>query len=83
MAVDLHIDPLKRCVSNTIYDDDLDLMRGSFQRDANTGLLSSVAGAPADAAMKHVGGIWPSRAHTMIGGPRLDNRRHCVETVIH
>jgi hypothetical protein len=82
MQAELYIDLLKRCVSNTIYNDDLDVRRGSFERDAVTGKLSSMVAAPADAEERYFGGIWPTRAHTMIGIPRLDNLRYCVETVI-
>lgn len=82
LEVEVYLDLLKRCVSNTIYDDDLDVMRGSFKRDPVTGKLSSVAAAPADPGRKYFGGIWPTRAHTMIGMPRLDNLQYCVETVI-
>lgn len=79
---ELYLELLKRCVSNTIYEDDLDLLRGTFHQDPVTGKLSSSAGAPTDLKRKHDGAIWPSRAHTMIGLYRLDNLRHCVETAI-
>ena len=58
MEAALYLDPLMRCVTGSIYDDDLDTMRGSFRKDPQT-----------------------TRAHTMIGMPRLENLRHCVETV--
>jgi hypothetical protein len=82
MIIDLYLDLLKRCVSNIIYNDDLDVMRGSFKRDSVTGKLLSATPVPGDATRKYYGGIWPTRAHTMIGLPRLDNLRYCVETVI-
>ena len=69
LGVELYVDLLKRCVSNTIYNDDLDVMRGSFKRDPVTGKLSSTAAALADGKRKYFGGIWPTRAHTMIGIP--------------
>jgi hypothetical protein len=83
MEVELYLDLLKRCVSNTIYDDDLDVRVGTFGQDLVTGKLFSAEPAVPDAALKSIGGIWPTRAHTMIGLPRLDNLRYCVETVIH
>lgn len=82
MATELYLDLLKRCVSNSIYDDDLDVMRGSFARDPTTGKLIAAEPAPSDPDLKFYGGIWPTRAHTMVGIPRLENLRFCVETVI-
>jgi len=81
-AADLYIELLKNCVSNRVYDDDLDLMRGSFTRDAATGKLSSAQPAAMDETSKYLGLVWPSRAHTMIGIPRLDNLRACIEAVL-
>lgn len=78
----LYLDLLKKCVSNYLYDDDLDLMRGTPASDPQTGKLFSADPAPADPARKYYGEIWPSRAHTMIGIPRLDNLQSCVETVL-
>lgn len=80
-AADLYIELLKRCVGNTIYDDDLDLRRGSFERNA-AGRLVSTQGAALEESEKFLGLAWPSRAHTMIGIPRLDNLRSCIETVL-
>ena len=80
-AADLYLELLKNCLGNRIYDDDLDLMRGSFTREASGKLVSS-QGAPVDSNLKLLGLIWPSRAHTMIGVPRLDNIRACAEEVI-
>jgi hypothetical protein len=82
MSAELYLDLLKRCVSNTIYSDDLDIMSGSFEEDGATGKLVSTTPATADTRMKYLGGIWPTRAHTMIGIPRLNNLQYCVETVI-
>ncbi|HXU42741.1 MAG TPA: TylF/MycF/NovP-related O-methyltransferase [Burkholderiales bacterium] len=81
-ATDLYIELLKKSVGNTIYDDDLDLMRGTFSRDAATGRIVSKEAAPMDGQMKYLGQVWPSRAHTMIGVPRLDNLRSCIERVL-
>jgi len=82
MDAGLYIDLLKRCVTNSIYDDDLDTMRGSFRKDPETGKLVSAEPAATDQKRKYHGWIWPTRAHTMIGMPRLENLQHCVETVL-
>jgi hypothetical protein len=81
-AIQLYISLLKKCVSNSIYDDDLDLMRGKAALDPQTGKYRVVEATPADPAIKAGGGIWPSRAHTMIGAARLDNLHWCVEQVL-
>lgn len=78
----LYLDLLKRCVSNTIYDDDLDLMRGSKSIDPATGKYVTIEAPRAEQSQKFYGGVWPSRAHTMIGMPRLDNLQFCVESVL-
>ena len=71
-GAELYLELLKRSVSNYLYDDDADLSKGT-----------AVAGAaPADPRVKYFGAMWPSRAHTMIGIPRLDNIRECVEEVL-
>lgn len=81
-AAALYIALLKKCVSNAIYDDDLDLMRGRLALDEGSGVLRAVEPAAASASAKHHGYIWPSRAHTMIGVPRLDNLQACAERVL-
>ena len=81
-AADLYIELLKNCVANRIYDDDLDVSGGTFARDAASGKLVSKAPAALDPSLKYLGLVWPSRAHTMIGVPRLDNLRACVEKVL-
>jgi hypothetical protein len=78
----LYLDLLKACVSNSIYDDDADLMPGTFEIDPKTGKYRSTSGVPAAPEAKYIGGIWPSRAHTMIGIPRLDNLQWCIEDVL-
>ena len=80
--VNLYIDLLKKCVGNFIYDDDFDLMRGRFVLDPESGKYFSHTPEQAEASVKFFGGIWPSRAHTMIGMPRLDNIQYCVEEVL-
>jgi len=81
-AADLYLELLKKCVGNSIYDDDLDLMRGTFTRDEASGKLVSTQGARVEDHLKFLGLIWPSRAHTMIGVPRLDNLRACAEAAL-
>ena len=81
-AADLYIELLKDCVANRIYDDDRDLSRGTFERDPASGRKVSLQSAPMDPTQNYYGLAWPSRAHTMIGVPRLDNLRQCVETVL-
>jgi O-methyltransferase len=81
-GVKLYLDLLKRCVSNYIYDDDLDVLHGEFGIDPKTGKYVSTQAAPVIPEVKHLGGIWPSRAHTMIGIPRLENLQSCVEEVL-
>ena len=80
-GADLYLELLRDCVGNRIHDDDLDLMRGSFVSDAAGKLVSDQA-APVEGNRKVLGLIWPSRAHTMIGLPRLDNIRACAEAVL-
>jgi hypothetical protein len=81
-ARSLYIELLKRCVSNSIYDDDLDLMRGEMAFDPATSKFAVVNPGRADDRKKYLGQVWPSRAHTMIGKPRLDNLQFCVETAV-
>jgi hypothetical protein len=81
-AADLYIELLKNCVGNRIYDDDLDLLRGAFVPDPVTGKMVSKDATPTDEQLKYLGLVWPSRAHTMIGVPRLDNLRKCIEAVL-
>lgn len=81
-AAKLYIDLLKLCVSNYVYDDDDDLSKGKSVVDAATGKHGTPDAAHRDPRLKYYGAMWPSRAHTMIGIPRLDNLRHCVEEVI-
>jgi hypothetical protein len=83
-ARSLYIDLLMKVVGNFIYNDDLDLMRGSGWQlsDAKNDRYTVQNPKAADPAQKYTGLVWPSRAHTMIGFPRLQNLRECVETVI-
>jgi hypothetical protein len=54
-AAPLYIDLLKRCVSNSIYDDDLDLMRAKVSADPATGKLVSVDAQRAEPSQKFYG----------------------------
>ena len=81
-CINLYLELLKKCVSNSIYDDDLDLMLGKLTIDPDTGRYITVEPALADIKRKYYGEIWPTRAHTMIGIPRLDNIQYCVEDVL-
>lgn len=81
-AVKLYIDLLKRSVSNSIYDNDLDIMTGQFAIDPNTGRYISTVAAPVAPEAKYFGGMWPTHAHTMIGIARLENLQWCVENVL-
>ena len=81
-SASLYLELLKRCLTNYIYDDDVDLLHGEFAVDPATGLYVNVKPAPVTPEGKYYGGIWPSRAHTMIGIPRLNNIQYCVEHVL-
>lgn len=81
-AADLYLELLKKSLGNTIYDDDLDLLRANFVPDPATGKMVARDAAPTDENLKYLGLVWPSRAHTMIGVPRLDNLRFCVEAAL-
>jgi O-methyltransferase len=78
----LYLDLLKKCLSDSIYDDGLDLLQGKFVRDQQTGKVHSTDPPRAAPEDKRLGLVWPSRAHTMIGMARLDNLQECVETII-
>ena len=82
LATNLYIELLKKSVSNYIYDDDLDLQRAEKIVEPGSGRYISSGGAKAEPVGKFYGGIWPSRAHTMIGIPRLNNLQYCIEEII-
>ncbi len=81
-ARDLYIDLLRRSVSNTIYDNDMDMSIGKYEVNPETGKLKSTQAGPMDAQQKYLGAVWPTHAHTMMGMPRLNNLQFCVETVL-
>jgi hypothetical protein len=78
----LYLDLLKACLTNSIYGDDFDLRTGVNQLDAATGKIVSVEPAAIEPDAMFRAGVWPTRAHTMIGLPRLDNLQYCIEQVI-
>jgi hypothetical protein len=75
---DLYLDLILRCITNSLYDDDLDLLT----RDESTGLYRQGTGAPVDPIRKYYGWYWPTRAHTMVGMPQLSQLRCCAQDVI-
>lgn len=79
-----YLELMKRCLMNLIYDDDTDLLRCEQMIDSNNGKIIPKPGHQtlANPESKFIGNIWPSRAHTMIGMPRLNNLQYCVEQVI-
>ena len=81
-VIALYLALMKSCLTNGIYDDDLDLRWGVKKQDPASGKLVCVAGVAAAPEAKQLGRIWPSRAHTMVGIPRLDNLQQCIESVI-
>jgi len=68
--IDLYLDLMKRVLTNTIY------------KDAPLPNPIQPAGPCYDAARRSTGQDWPSVAHTMVGGVRLDNVQECITTVI-
>ena len=63
----LYLDLIQKCLLNTIYEDPAQDPWSAKTFDAD----------------KRAGGLdWPLMAHTMIGQQRMDNLRHCVESVL-
>lgn len=79
---DLYLNLMKRCLTNLIYGNDKDLMRGKHEIDKCTGKYKCVEEVEVELTKKVVGGTWPSIAHTMIGIPRLNNLQFCIENVL-
>jgi hypothetical protein len=69
--VDLYLDLMKRCLTDSIYGND---DPGADPQDPALDRLIRFKGAP--------GGKWPSHAHTMIGMDRLDNIHDCLKNVL-
>jgi O-methyltransferase len=93
----LYLDLLKRTLTGAVAEDN-DSILGGVRTAGSTVLRKNVADAfgrlagrfgfeiaykkPYDATLREVGRDWPARADSMIGLRRMDNIRHCVETVI-
>jgi hypothetical protein len=67
----LYLDLLKRCVTNTIYED-----------EPIPSPLRGGSNAVFDRQARLEGLDWPSQAHTMIGMDRLDNLQTLIEEVL-
>lgn len=81
-AAALYADLLKRSLCNLVYEDDLDLLYGEREFDATRGKWHTTRAVPCDRESRYLGQIWPTKAHTMVGMPRLDNVQYCVEEVL-
>jgi hypothetical protein len=81
-AAALYADLLKRSLCNLIYDDDLDLLYGEREFDVERGKWRTTRPAACNRESRYMGKIWPSKAHTMLGMPRLDNVQYCVEDAL-
>ena len=77
----LYLELLKLSVTNFIYRDDQSLNDGEFIKDLDTGKL---IGKPENTSLQSLlcGMVWPSKAHTMIGIPRLNNIHACALEII-
>jgi O-methyltransferase len=71
---------IKRALTDTFYDEDL---YQKFIRDRRLpeSERDKVLATPVLASELY-GEIWPQRAETMIGLPRLNNLQYCIETVL-
>lgn len=78
----LYLDLMKRSVTNFIYADDTDLCKGEMHVNSETKKIHCIKGAEVTLEGKLYGAIWPSKAHTMIGIPRLEILQACAEDVI-
>jgi hypothetical protein len=71
----LYLDLMKRCLLGLIGEDPpVAIFPG--------GRLELFHPGRFDAALREKGLDWPSKAHSMIGLPRMDNIQHCVESAI-
>lgn len=68
-GADLYLDLMKKCLVNSIYQDD-------------TMQPVSIKRRPYQPSMRENGQDWPSKAHTMIGSKRLDNIQWCAQEVL-
>ena len=88
VATNLYLDLIKRCLLNSIYEDE------SHHIHPPTTLIQKIANKLSggdrfwvtkqsyDAATRDAGLAWPVNAHSMIGINRMNNLRMCVESVI-
>ncbi len=88
VATDLYLDLIKRCLLNSIYEDE------SHHILPPTTLIQKIANKLSggdrfwikkqsyDTATRDEGLAWPTKAHSMIGVHRMNNLRKCVESVI-
>jgi O-methyltransferase len=93
----LYLDLLMRTLTGAVAEDN-DSILGGVRTAGSPLLRKNVADAfgrfagrfgfeiaykkPYDPSLREVGRDWPARADSMIGLRRMDNIRHCVETVI-
>jgi O-methyltransferase len=97
LARDLYLDLLKKTLTGAIAEDNDSILGGVRtagspvlkKRAADSvGRLASRFGfeltykKPYDPELRAIGRDWPARADSMIGLRRMDNIRHCVETII-
>lgn len=66
-TADLYLDLLKKCLTNTIYEDP-GIPRGKYKGEYSPDNREN-------------GKDWPQKAHTMVGLKRLDNLQFCMESV--
>lgn len=70
---ELYIDLVKKCVANTIYEDQSSIVYKGRTIKKNV---------PYNTRTREYGWDWPSLAHTMIGMKRLDNIHACAKAVL-
>ena len=77
----LYIDLLRNALSHSLWEqsEQADTLVPGLLKRAAPSLFGRNKGSLKD---REEGRVWPELAHTMIGLPRLENLRHCVETVI-
>ena len=77
----LYIDLLRNALTHSLWEqsEQADTLVPGLLKRAAPSLFGRNKGSSKD---REEGRVWPELAHTMIGLPRLENLRHCVETVI-
>jgi hypothetical protein len=82
-ATTLYLDLMKRCLINSIYEHDENMLQGAtYTHEAGTGRIKFQSGERIAPELRLQGKAWPSIAHTMIGLYRLDNLQACMEEVL-